>query len=1146
MKIQRRFTRQGSQPLNEIEYEKRNTRILNSDGSVVFEMRDAWVPRTWSRLASDILVSKYFRKAGVPQRDAEGKLLTDPHGKPVLGPERRADQVIRRMAACWRTWGSRFKVFSGEQDAENFQAEMEYMLAHQVAAPNSPQWFNTGLHDTYGITGPAQGHYYFDPEAGQVVKAKDSYSRPQPHACFIQAIHDDLVNEGGIMDLWMREARLFKYGSGTGTNFSCIRGEGERLSGGGISSGLMSFLKIGDRAAGAIKSGGTTRRAAKMVCLDLDHPDVEKFITWKADEEKKARILIEAGLDADFNGEAYQTVSGQNSNNSVRVANRFLDALEEDGDWNLTWRTDGSVAKTVKARDLWRLIAKSAWACADPGVQFDDTINEWHTCPTDGRIEASNPCSEYMFLSDTACNLASLNVKKFYDAATGEFDLELFRHAVRLWTLVLEISVGMASYPSKEIAIRSYEYRTIGLGHANIGSLLMTLGVPYDSHEGRALSAAFTAILTGESYATSAEVARKLGPFPRYQRNRESMLRVIRNHRRAVHHAPESDYEGLTVKPVALDPEHCPDAFLKAARQAWDRALDLGEKYGYRNAQASVIAPTGTIGLLMDCDTTGVEPDFSLVKLKKLAGGGVFKIVNQSVAEALRHLGYNEEQAKAILTHVVGTGTLRGAPGVNRAQLLARGLVDEDLDAIDVALASAFDLRQAVNPAVMGEEALQRLKIDPADVSKPDFDLLTALGFSEEEIEPSEDYACGHGTVEGAPGIRDEHLPVFDCANRCGKDGRRFIPYMGHVRMMAATQPFVSGAISKTINMPGEVTVEDIEHAYHQSWELGLKALALYRDGCKSSQPLNVKSGPKKAKESENGDGKPSGETTAVVSPLVGPALQPIRRRLPKRRLGFTQEARVGGTKVYLRTGDYDDGTLGEIFIDLAKEGAAFRSMMNCFAIAVSLGLQHGVPLKEFVDCFTFTRFEPQGRVTGHPNIKMATSVVDYVFRVLDLEYHGNTDLVHVKPGALAKEERDVIRRHARAAQEQEEPGATSTGATAPKSLTPPAPRPEVVESVRPAQEIPEPRTPGSGIAAPGSNGGNGNSCGPGAGTASAAAAEAMVVRPVAAAPATQAVDEHLASMMGDAPFCDVCGHITVRNGSCYRCLNCGNSMGCS
>ncbi len=1158
MKVQRYFTKPGSKPLDNVEYEKRHTKILNADGTVVFEMRDAWVPKTWSRLASDIIVSKYFRKAGVPQRDEAGEVVRGDDGEPVLGPEKHTAQVISRMTKCWRRWGERFGMFSSDKDASNFEAELDHMLVNQMSAPNSPQWFNTGLSDAYGISGPAQGHFYFDPDPkdqtkGEVVRATDSYSRPQPHACFIQDVQDNLVNDGGIMDLWVREARLFKYGSGTGTNFSAIRGEGEPLAGGGISSGLMSFLKIGDRAAGAIKSGGTTRRAAKMVCLDLDHPDIERFITWKAEEEHKAKILIDAGYDSDFNGEAYRTVSGQNSNNSVRIPNGFLDALESDGNWDLTWRTDGRVCKTVKARDLMDKIAESAWACADPGIQFDDTINEWHTCPTGGRIKASNPCSEYMFLDDTACNLASLNLKKFYDEQAERFDIEGLRHAIRLWTMVLEISVGMASYPSESIAKKSYEYRTIGLGHANIGSLLMTMGIPYDSDEGRTIAGAFTAVLTGESYATSAEIAGEIGAFPCYPENRDAMLRVIRNHRRAAYDAPTEEYEALTVPPVGLSAAKCPQELIAAARQAWDRALSLGEQHGYRNAQATVIAPTGTIGLLMDCDTTGVEPDFSLVKLKKLAGGGVFKICNNSVGGALKKLGYGEEERDAILAHVLGTSTLKNAPGVSRARLLSKGLHEDEVDAIDQALTSAFSLQMAVTPSVVGEEAIARLGIDADKAESPTFDLLTELGFSASEIAEAEDYACGFGTIEGAPHLKDEHLAVFDCANRCGKTGKRFIRYMGHVEMMAATQSFVSGAISKTINMPHEVTVDDIETAYLKSWKLGLKALALYRDGCKSSQPLNSKVDDEKADDAEPvetadtidvaaevdaGEPMPAAAAADVLlaAAAEGRQVQPIRRKLPGRRMGFTQEARIGGTKVYLRTGEYDDGTLGEIFIDLAKEGAAFRSMMNCFAISVSLGLQHGVPLKEFVDCFTFTRFEPQGRVTNHPNIKMSTSVVDYVFRVLAMEYLGNVDLVHVKPGD--SETRELVSRQAG-------PGGDASRRVEATAL------PEA----RPSR-MPE----GSGNGNGNGNGSGGNGHGSTTRTVAKSSvdyAETAIDRTVLTAKRMEteitvtqatktAADEHHANMMGDAPFCDTCGHITVRNGSCYRCLNCGNSMGCS
>ncbi|HLU49734.1 MAG TPA: adenosylcobalamin-dependent ribonucleoside-diphosphate reductase, partial [Planctomycetota bacterium] len=810
-------------------------------------------------------------------------------------------------------------------------------------------------------------------------ESKDAYSRPQPHACFIQSVSDDLVKRGGIMDLWMREARLFKYGSGTGTNFSAIRGEGEPLAGGGVSSGLMSFLKIGDRAAGAIKSGGTTRRAAKMVCLDLDHPDIEAFIRWKADEERKARILIGAGFEADFNGEAYATVSGQNSNNSVRVPSAFFDALEKDGVWELRRRTDRAVSKKVRARELWKLICEAAWECADPGVQFDTTINDWHTCPASGRINASNPCSEYMFLDDTACNLASINLVKFFDKERQKLDIEGFRHACRLWTVVLEISVLMAQYPSPEIADLSYRYRTLGLGFANLGTLLMLSGVPYDSERGRAICAAITAIMTGEAYATSAEMARELGAFPGYAKNREAMLRVMRNHRRAAYGAPDGTYEGLSVPPQAIDEKACPPDLLAAARESWDRAVELGERHGYRNAQATVIAPTGTIGLLMDCDTTGIEPDYSLVKFKKLAGGGYFKIPNRSVEHALRVLGYGEKQVRDIIDYLIGTATFDGAPAIDRDSLRVKGLLDAEIDAVERTLPQVFDLAAAFNVYTLGEACLERLGFRPEDFRAPGFQLLRELGFTAREIAAAGEHICGHHTLEGAPHLRAEHLPVFDCANRCGKTGKRFIPPEGHIRMMAAAQPFISGAISKTINMPHESTVEDISNAYLLSWRLGLKATALYRDGCKASQPLSNRSDRDQdgdeSEESTEAKAEAATPVPAIAALVASPAKQ-RRRPLPAKRRGFTQEAKVAGHKVYLRTGEYEDGSLGEIFIDMHKEGAAFRAIMNCFAIAVSKGLQYGVPLEEFVETFTFTRFAPQGQVQGHPNIKMATSIL--------------------------------------------------------------------------------------------------------------------------------------------------------------------------
>jgi ribonucleoside-diphosphate reductase alpha chain len=1166
--VSRVFTQAGQDPFATLDWTSRTSRITNPDGSVVFEMADAEVPASWSQVATDIMVSKYFRKAGVPQEDGG------------LGPERSAKQVITRLASTWRWWGETNGYFATQADADAFEDELKYMLAHQMAAPNSPQWFNTGLAHAYGITGPSQGHYYVDPAEPDVVKeSDDAYTRGQVHACFIQSIDDDLVNEGGIMDLWVKEARLFKYGSGTGTNFSTLRGAGEPLSGGGTSSGLMSFLKVGDRAAGAIKSGGTTRRAAKMVVLDADHPDVEAFIDWKPREELKVAAMVEGmkqltpaqqerardlGLELtyDYNGEAYETVSGQNSNNSVRVTNEFIEAVRDDLDWSLVARTDGRVMKTIRARELWERIALAAWQSADPGVQFDTTINEWHTSPEGGRINASNPCSEYMFLDNTACNLASLNLIKFIDVETGQFHLEQFRHAVRLWTVVLEISVLMAQFPSEEIARLSYDYRTLGLGYANIGTAMMILGMPYDSDEARAYTGSVTALMTGESYAASAELASVLGPFPEYPKNAPHMLRVIRNHRRATYNAPRDEYEGLTVLPMGIDQALAPQEILRAAHAAWDTALERGEQHGYRNAQTTLLAPTGTIGLLMDCDTTGVEPDFALVKFKKLAGGGYFKIANQSLAPALRTLGYSAQERTDILTYVLGTLSLDGAPHINRESLAAKGLTAGDIARIEGALPGVFELSFAFNAWSLGEAAIERLGFTMDQATKPGFDILRALGFSRAEIDEANEVICGTMTVEGAPHLKLEHYPVFDTANKSGKKGTRLIHYTGHIKMMAAAQSFLSGAISKTINMPHEATVEEVEHAYQMSWEQGIKAMAIYRDGSKMSQPLANKSDVK-ADDEEAVNALVAREVEAAVAAataakdaeiaalkaqlaaaqrqptlptgqaqLPGMPYKPTRRMLPAKRHGFTQEARIAGHKIYLRTGEYEDGTLGEIFIDMHKEGAAFRSMMNSFAIAVSKGLQYGVPLEEYVDTYTFVRFEPQGMVSGHPNIKLATSVIDFVFRVLGMEYLGRTDLVQV---ADPPHTVDQTGEHADLLPSED----------------------DIVQGVgpSPAQRVASPAAP----AIPTTNG-NGQHHQHGSsdhrnGTSQAReslgelhvqtqAAQSPASPPVAAP--VSAIDAQLGEMMGDAPFCDVCGHITVRNGACYKCLNCGNSLGCS
>ena len=1098
LQFTRLFTKENVSPFDQFDYDYRDSVIKNPNGEKVFEMTNVEVPKQWSQIATDILAQKYFRKAGVPQPDGS------------LGRETTVKQVAHRMANCWRVWGERYGYFATEQDAQIFYEELVYSILNQACVPNSPQWFNTGLHESYGITGGAQGHYYVDPTDKKLKRSTSAYERPQPHACFILSVSDDLVNEGGIMDLWTREARIFKYGSGVGTNFSQIRGANEKLSGGGSSSGLMSFLKIGDRAAGAIKSGGTTRRAAKMVCLDLDHPEVMEFINWKVKEEDKVAALIAAGYDNSYEGEAYATVSGQNSNNSVRIPNSFFKALSENGNWELKARTDGRVMQSIPARDVWDQIANAAWRCADPGTQYDTTINEWHTCPKGGRINASNPCSEYMFLDNTACNLASINLRKFFNESDNTFDVAGFEYTTRLWQTVLEVSILMAQFPSKEVAQLSYDYRTTGLGFANLGSMLMVSGIAYDSDQARGIAGSITAIMTGVAYKTSAEMASFLGAFDRYEENKEDMLRVMRNHRAAAYDA-EDAYVGIEIKPQGIQAQHTPDYLLKAATKAWDDAVQLGEKYGYRNAQTTVIAPTGTIGLVMDCDTTGVEPDFALVKFKKLSGGGYFKIINQSVPQALKNLGYTQAENDAIVNFAVGHASFAGAPFINNESLLAKGFTAEEIAKLNGAAKSAFEIGFIFNRFTLGDACLTRLGFKEEVFADWSFSLLEALGFTEDQIDAANDYVCGTMTVEGAPALKDEHLSIFDCANKNGKKGERYIHAHGHIRMMAACQPFLSGAISKTINLPNEATVEEIADSYLMSWSLGLKANAIYRDGSKLSQPLSTKSDKKKkadaATEEEVAEG---GSQLVDLSKLnVDELLEEVQKRmsastdtkfkrqlsriverksLPAKRRGFTQKARIGGQVLFLRTGEYNDNTLGEIFIDLAKEGSTLRSLMNCFAISISVGLQYGVPLEEFVEKFVFTKFEPSGMV-DHPNIKTTTSIVDFIFRSLAYEYLGRTDLVHVLDKPTVEnlgEEGDI----------------TLVG------------KPEL-SSIR--------------VTAP-----------------SVAKANVAVAVETTAGGSMDQLQAAAKSMQSDAPACSTCGHITIRSGTCYKCLNCGTSMGCS
>ena len=1207
MKFERRFTTAGKDPYASLEFRFASSEIKNPDGTVVFRAENIEVPVQFSQVATDIMAQKYFRKAGVPAQlktveesavpswlwrsvPDEAALAELPEEERFSG-ENSAKQVFNRLAGTWTYWGWKGGYFSDEEDARTYYDEMCYMLAAQMAAPNSPQWFNTGMHWAYGIDGPSQGHHYVDYKTGKLTRSASAYEHPQPHACFIQSVSDDLVNEGGIMDLWVREARLFKYGSGTGSNFSRIRGEGESLSGGGRSSGLMSFLRIGDRAAGAIKSGGTTRRAAKMVTVDVDHPDIEAYVDWKVVEEQKVAALVAGSklaqlhmgevmaachdeavsgddrfeprankrlkkaiiaargamipenyvqrviqfarqgyteiefktYDTDWDSEAYLTVAGQNSNNSVRVSNEFLQAVLDKGDWELVKRRDNGVAKRINASDLWEKIAYAAWACADPGLQYDTTINEWHTCPEGGRINASNPCSEYMFLDDTACNLASLNLMQFRHE-DGSFDIPAFEHACRFWTLTLEISVLMAQFPSKEIAQLSYEYRTLGLGFANIGGLLMAQGHSYDSDEGRAICGSISAIMTGVAYATSAEIASEVGPFPQYKKNAKHMLRVMKNHRLAAH-GKAKGYKGLNILPVPLDAAPCPDQkLIDAAKVAWDKAVELGSEHGYRNAQATVIAPTGTIGLVMDCDTTGIEPDFAIVKFKKLAGGGYFKIINRVVPEALANLGYSEAQISDIVNYAVGAGSLKNCQSISPSALRDKGFGDEELAKVEAAMESAFDVKFAFNRFTLGDDfCKETLGFTDAQLNDYSFNMLEALGFEKDAIEAANTHVCGSMTLEGAPHLKDEHLPVFDCANVCGRIGKRFLSVNSHITMMAAAQPFISGAISKTINMPNSATVEECGEAYMLSWRLGLKANALYRDGSKLSQPLSsglIDDIEDDEEAAEALDTPVAAAAPQVIEKIVERIVHSAEReKLPQRRKGYTQKATVGGHKVYLRTGEYEDGRLGEVFIDMHKEGAAFRSLMNNFAIAVSIGLQYGVPLEEFVEAFTFTRFEPQGIVSGNDAIKMSTSILDYTFRELAISYLDRHDLGHVD-----REDLEVSTTGAGEAQSELVNKVTSRGFIRKQGL--------VVYS--------------------------------NAATAAAAPAEEAVTTMRAATPEAAVVTEAVATtsnaeavtaervqqarMQGyEGESCPECQNFTlVRNGTCLKCNTCGSTTGCS
>lgn len=1235
MQIQRHYTKAGQSPYTGIAFKTVSSEIRDPDGALVSAAGAFSAPEPWSQMACDILAQKYFRKAGIPAKlkpvketDVPKWLWQHTEDKTALKKLNKADRLIGehdakavfdRMAGCWTYWGWKGGYFDRESDALAYFDEMRFMLASQIAAPNSPQWFNTGLHWAYGLTGSSQGHYFVDFQTGKLRKSDDAYSHPQPHACFIQSVGDQLVADGGIMDLWSREARLFKYGSGTGSNFSSIRGAQEPLSGGGASSGLLSFLKVGDASAGAIKSGGTTRRAAKMVIVDIDHPDVEAFIGWKSSEEMKVAALVAGAkvlqrhlndiinacincsgsdeecfdarvnmalkreiksarrngvpdgaieralhlarqgidsievpvLDADWDSEAYRTVSGQNANNSVRITDAFLQAVEADEIWDLIRRTDGAVAKSIRARDLWHQIAKAGWASADPGVQFHDTINDWHTCAKSGEIRGSNPCSEYMFLDDTACNLASLNLIKFKNDGVS-FDTPAFEHACHLWTMTLEISVTMAQFPSKEIAKKSYAFRTLGLGYANLGGLLMASGIAYDSIEGRATAGAVAAVLTATAYNTSSLMAKHMGAFPEYKKNAKPMMRVIKNHRRAAE--GRVAYEDLAIAPTPLNRTECPyKGIAERAAVLWTECEEHGAKYGFRNAQVSVIAPTGTIGLVMDCDTTGIEPDFALVKFKKLAGGGHFKIINRAVPAALKALGYNKRQITEIETYALGAASLQGAPTIGLDSLMELGFGEEQIAVVEDAVKDAFDIRFAFSRWALGDEfCKQELGLTDTQLDKHGSDLLPALGFSSEDIEAANVYCSGAMTLEGAPHIGAAHLPAFDCATPCGRIGTRSLSVDAHILMMAAAQPFISGAISKTVNMPSSATIDECANVYSSAWRLGLKAIALYRDGSKLSQPLNSAVFDDAAMDAldetqeENQARKATVGAEKIVEKIVERIIEkPIeRRRLPDRRTGYIQKASVGGHKVYLHTGEFEDGSLGEIFIDMHKEGAAFRSVMNNFAIAISIGLQYGVPLEEFVEAYVFTRFEPSGPVKGNDSIKFANSILDYLFRELGISYLGWDDLAHVDPhsstpDALGKGEDD----RARLEQHDEQMHYS-------KGFLRGADADNIVQfhqsggEVEDIEDVEAANTQDSASEIIGAD------------TTieidMLGRSEVSTANTPVNTPANTSTDNSISSQAarfkgytGDA--CPTCGHFTlIRNGTCQKCDTCGSTTGCS
>jgi ribonucleoside-diphosphate reductase alpha chain len=991
LKIEYFFAAPGVHPFDQLEWETRSAKITSDSGEAIFEQNNIEVPASWSQLATKVVASKYF------------------YGDVDTGQrEHSVKQLVHRVCRAIADRGRRAGYFVGDNDAEIFYNELTWLCVNQYGAFNSPVWFNVGLYDVYGIGG-GRHNYYWDPKLNTAVPCENSYQYPQASACFIQSVKDSMED---IMRLAASEAMLFKHGSGTGTDLSTLRSSREKLSGGGKPSGPLSFMRVYDQIAAVIKSGGKTRRAAKMQSLRIDHPDIKEFITCKAEEEKKAWTLIEAGYSGDYNNEAYNSVMFQNSNLSVRVNDEFMQAVEKDAPWCTRAVTTGEKIDQYSARELMDLIAEATRICGDPGLQYHSTINRWHTCPSSGPINASNPCSEYMFIDDSACNLASLNLMKFRND-DASFDVAAFKKAIRIFIIAQEILVDDGSYPTEPITINSHRFRPLGLGYANLGSLVMSLALAYDSDQARAIAAAITALLTASAYATSAEIASIKGPFDEFQKNAEPMLKVMNMHRQYAHDITES---------------HCPDYLFNAAKDAWDAAIDAGARFGFRNAQTTVLAPTGTIGFLMDCDTTGIEPDIALVKYKLLAGGGMLKLVNKTVPMALDSLGYSVEDIKAICDHV--------------------------------------DRNES---------------------------------------------------IEGAEKLNPEHLPVFDCAFK-PRNGKRYIHYLAHLKMMAAVQPFISGAISKTINMPKEITTEEIASAYMEGWKLGLKAVAIYRDGSKKLQPVSTK----KHKD-----------TKAKAVTEESAAKRPFRRRLPDTRNSITHKFSVQGHEGYLTVGLYEDGQPGELFITMAKEGSTVGGLMDVVGTCTSMALQYGVPLITLVDKFRHARFEPSG-MTSNKDIPFAKSIIDYIFCWLGCRFMPGYAEKNIpnRSAAVAHAENDNTTTARTLVEKTKDLAHKIAEARAEAKVKPSTVEKTISDfsdddtekqthslinrlSDAPLKVVP---VPGQVVA--------------------------EVIQPQIAV--MQQFNAQFEHFQDDAPACDVCGSITVRNGTCYKCFNCGNSMGCS